>query len=196
MVMHVNLPNFITLVRFLLLPILIALIWPTPPLAMQAELAACLYGISSLLDILDGILARRMGQVTDWGKFFDPLVDKTVHLVLLIFLLDLPGFGVSPWVVALILCRELFVTFLRAVAATKGVVIAAETGGKIKTFLAATGMFALLWHYPVRSCLGDACFVLDMHSLGRGLTMLSLGFSLYSGWHYLKHYLSGLSSTD
>jgi CDP-diacylglycerol---glycerol-3-phosphate 3-phosphatidyltransferase len=189
-----NLPNAITLARLGLLPFIVALIWPGIETRETCVWAAGLYAVGGVLDMVDGILARRRNQVTVLGKFLDPLADKLFYLVTLIALLQLQGPRVPPWLVMIFLARELAITGLRGIAATEGVVIAAGEGGKMKTTLATVGMIGLLIHYPYLVNFGPFATMIDMHRTGLWVTYISAGFAVSSAIEYFagfSHALKG-----
>lgn len=106
----------------------LALLWPFPH---HYLIALALFGIASYTDHLDGKLARKYHQITDFGKFMDPLADKILVISALVCFVSLGLCDV--WLVLLIIAREFMVTSIRLVAAGKGTVIAANNWGKIKT---------------------------------------------------------------
>lgn len=135
--------NIVTLVRICLVPLfVVVLVSPWPEWLsihdivnnhIKALIAAVVFIVISCTDWLDGYLARSRGEVTDFGKFIDPLADKILVAAALIALVEL---GVIPsWPVLIILTREFIVSGIRMVAASKGVVIAASWYGKAKTVL-------------------------------------------------------------
>ena len=139
--------NKITLVRIALIPFFV---W----FAMQGDpvsdtIALVLFCVASVTDFLDGYVARHYNQVTDFGKFVDPLADKL--LVMSALVAFIPVAGVPVWVVVIILAREFMVTSLRLIAAGKGVVIAADKWGKIKTISQMIWLnytLLMLWLFP------------------------------------------------
>ena len=141
-----NLPNYLTLARILLVPLLVVI--------LLTSFAENLFGISgyalaigiflaaSLTDILDGHLARKRNQVSNFGKLLDPIADKLLVSAALIVLVEK---HLAPaWVVVVILGREFIVTGLRSVAAADGIVIQAQTSGKIKMWAQCVAIVALL----------------------------------------------------
>jgi CDP-diacylglycerol--glycerol-3-phosphate 3-phosphatidyltransferase len=127
--LNLNLPNTITLIRIAMIPlIMLVLLLPIPG---KYIIAAVLFVGASATDGLDGHIARSRNLVTTLGKFLDPLADKLLILATLICLLALGKAGAVA--IIIILTRELMVTGLRAIAADKGVVIAASYFGKFKT---------------------------------------------------------------
>lgn len=124
-----NLPNKITISRILLVPIfMIVLFLPIPYASL---IAALIFVIAAATDGIDGHIARSTNQVTNFGKFLDPLADKllvTSALIALVGQLKLPS-----WVAIIIIAREFIVTGLRLIAVNEGKVIAAGMSGKIKT---------------------------------------------------------------
>lgn len=134
--------------RFVLVPLVVVALLLETGGGGWRWVAAGIFVLAALTDRLDGWLARRLGQVTDWGKLVDPIADKALvgtALVMLSALGDLPW-----WVAVLILVRELGVTALRF-AVLRYTVIAASPGGKAKTVLQTIGisLFLLpLWSLP------------------------------------------------
>lgn len=123
-----NLPNAITLSRFVLALVLFALIsfdgyWRT---------AAIVFVIAAMTDFLDGYLARKYGQVTVLGRILDPFVDKIIICGSFIFLMAWPKSGVTAWVTFAIIAREMFITQLRAFMEQRGTDFSAKWSGKIK----------------------------------------------------------------
>lgn len=131
--------NKITLIRIAMIPFFIYFAMQSTEDGMIAALA--LFCIASFTDFLDGYVARKYNQVTDFGKFVDPLADKLlVTAALLIFIEK----GVFPaWMVFIILAREFIITSLRNVAAAKGRVLAATWTGKVKTCVQIAGIILI-----------------------------------------------------
>jgi CDP-diacylglycerol--glycerol-3-phosphate 3-phosphatidyltransferase len=135
-----NLPNVLTVLRILLVPVLVvALLGNTPA---GDVLAAVVFALASLTDFADGYLARTRGSVTTFGKLMDPLADK---LLIIAALLSLVSLGRLPaWVAMVIIARELAVTVLRLGATQAGVVMAASMFGKVKTCLQIAAILAVI----------------------------------------------------
>ena len=124
-----NLPNKLSILRVLLIPVMVLLMYLPGPICVL--LSTAVFGIAAFTDFLDGYIARRDNIVTDFGKFIDPVADKLLNLSAMITLIhcgQMPAF-----VVIIILARELAVDGLRMVAVGQGRVIAAGMLGKIKT---------------------------------------------------------------
>ena len=179
----VNLPNLLTMARVAVIPLFVWLLdKPTPE---RGFWACIVFTGAAVTDVLDGYLARKLGVVSVLGKFLDPLADKLIVMAALIWLV--PMGRIAPWVVVLLLAREISVTGLRSVAATEGVVISAGNEGKIKTALQMIGIVALVLGYPYHlAYLGIDLGMVDMVHLGRLLVYLSLGFSFFSAAQYLR----------
>jgi len=126
----VNLANKITITRILLIPIFLICI-TIRHIPYGTTIATVIFIIAALTDSLDGYIARSRKQVTNLGKFMDPLADKLLVTTALIVLV---GFKMIPgWITIIIISRELAVTGLRAIAAAEGRIIAASNWGKAKT---------------------------------------------------------------
>jgi CDP-diacylglycerol--glycerol-3-phosphate 3-phosphatidyltransferase len=139
-VFPLNLPNALTLLRILAVPVVVvALLGETPN---GDELAAAVFALAALTDGLDGYFARSRDAVTTFGKLMDPLADKLLIVAALISLVSLDR--LQAWVAMVIIAREIAVTGLRAIAAERGVVIAASWMGKVKTVLQIAAVIALI----------------------------------------------------
>ena len=170
-----NLPNSITLLRILLIPVFI-LAYAGPSL-QPSILAAAIFILASLTDLLDGFLARRWGQITTLGKFLDPIADKFLVIAALILLVDFHR--VPAWIVIIIIGRELAVTGLRAIASSAGIVIAADEAGKYKMVIQTISIIFLILS-DVR--LGS----LDFHAIGLGLLWIAMLLAVVSGVQYFN----------
>ncbi len=124
-----NWPNRLSIIRVLCIPVIVLLLYAAP--AWCAWAAVAVFAFASFTDFLDGHLARKNQQITDFGKFIDPVADKLLVLSTMIMLMHLNLF--PAWLLILILARELSVDGLRLVAMTRQKVIAAGPLGKIKT---------------------------------------------------------------
>jgi CDP-diacylglycerol--glycerol-3-phosphate 3-phosphatidyltransferase len=142
----VNLPNYLTLLRILIVPLLVVVL-----LTEVAEsylgisgyaIAIAVFLIASFTDILDGHIARRRNQVSNFGKLLDPIADKLLISAALIVLVEK---HLAPaWAVVVIVGREFVVTGLRSYAAAEGIVIQARNLGKIKMWTQCVAIVALL----------------------------------------------------
>ena len=125
-----NLPNKLTMLRIILIPVFLVLVL-VDRIPMHYLWSLIVFLAACITDTLDGNIARKRNLVTDFGKLMDPLADKL--LVMSALVAFIPVAGVPVWVVVVILGREFMVTSLRLIAAGKGVVIAADKWGKVKT---------------------------------------------------------------
>ncbi|MCL2123166.1 MAG: CDP-diacylglycerol--glycerol-3-phosphate 3-phosphatidyltransferase [Desulfovibrionaceae bacterium] len=171
-----NLPNCLTLMRIFAAPLVVVLLYHEGPLTCFG--AALLFAAASITDLLDGHIARRDNLVTNFGKFLDPLADKVLICSVLIMLTCLNW--VSAWITIIIVCRELLVTGLRAMAADEGIVIAADKFGKWKTTLQVIAVIPLTIHYPVMG--------INVHILGELLLYIALALTMLSGVKYIHSY--------
>ena len=158
-----NTPNKITLSRLLLLPIII-FFYLADFIPYGRLVATIVFIIACLTDFIDGYLARKYNQVTDLGKFFT-IADKVLIMTGLILIIAAPVTGSAPIVfptylgvicVIIILARELIVSALRQIAASKGIVLAADMGGKVK---------ATVQYISVSLYMFYAFFITDIHPL-------------------------------
>ncbi|MBQ9263898.1 MAG: CDP-diacylglycerol--glycerol-3-phosphate 3-phosphatidyltransferase [Clostridia bacterium] len=159
-----NLPNKLTLLRVILIPVCL-LLWALG----QPVLAAVVFALAAATDFLDGYIARKNNIITTFGKFADPVADKILVLTAMIFLC---ADGVLPaWAVCIVAARELMVDGLRLVAVGKGNVIAAGWLGKIKTNL----QFA---------CILCGMLLPQGHGVVAVLTVLMAAMTVWSGVNY------------
>lgn len=133
-----NLANKLTMLRIFLVPVFLVFI-TVKEISYGSIIATVVFIIASLTDQLDGHIARSRNQITNFGKFMDPLADKLLVTAALVALVELKL--VAGWAVVVILAREFAVSGLRTLAASDGIVIAASWWGKIKT---VTQMIAIL----------------------------------------------------
>jgi CDP-diacylglycerol--glycerol-3-phosphate 3-phosphatidyltransferase len=139
-VVPLNVPNVLTILRILLVPVVVvALLDETPNGDL---LAAIVFAFASATDWVDGRLARSSGNVTTFGKLMDPIADKLLVIAALVSLVSLDR--LAAWVAMVIIARELAVTMSRVAAGAAGVVIAAKRWGKIKTCLQVAMIFLLI----------------------------------------------------
>ena len=135
-----NLPNKLTVSRLILTAIFLLAMFVEFPFHITAALV--LFVAASLTDLFDGIIARRRNLVTDFGKLMDPLADKVLICSAFIAFIELEW--MPAWMVIVIVARELAITGLRLLAASKNIVLAAERQGKNKTISQITAAIALL----------------------------------------------------
>lgn len=164
MTADVNLPNAITTLRVLLAPVVTVLLFETGPVARLAAFGVFL--VAALSDLVDGALARRREEVTDFGKLVDPLADKLLLVATLIpfFLLTarepnlggLPVFGgIDLWVLLVFFGREIVITWLRTGAARRGIVVPANTLGKRKAFAQSVFIGAMILWIAYRTAAAE-----------------------------------------
>jgi CDP-diacylglycerol--glycerol-3-phosphate 3-phosphatidyltransferase len=176
-----NLPNTLTLIRVLLIPVFIFFLsFHTPPPQSWALAAAGIFLIASITDWLDGYIARRTGQITKFGKLFDPIADKLLTssaLILLVALNELPA-----WIAIVIIGREYAVTGLRAAASSEGYVIPAFDGGKAKMFFQIVAIIALLIDIGYKSAW------LDSYLIGTVAIWIAMILAVVSGAQYFLNF--------
>ncbi|MDC0719316.1 CDP-diacylglycerol--glycerol-3-phosphate 3-phosphatidyltransferase [Nannocystis bainbridge] len=185
-----NLPNMITIGRVFLIPPVLMLIDKTDP--WRCVLASLLFTVASLLDLIDGWLARRAGLVTVFGKFVDPLADKIMVSAVLIYLVM--DDRAPAWLVVLLLTREFYINGLRSLASSENIIIAASAGGKAKTAFQLTGISFLLMHFRYR--LPGVEEALDFHRIGLVLLGLSVFVSIKSAVDYTFGFREALAQKN
>jgi len=182
-----NIPNIITMVRIAAIPLLCVLL--LSPEREAGFWAAALFAAASVTDWLDGYLARRMGIVTVFGKFLDPIADKLIVMSALIMIL--PFGRVPAWMVLVILGREMIITGLRGIASTEGIVIPASNLGKFKTIFQLVAIIGLLLHYDYRwfFSIDHPLLVVNMHNVGMFYLWIATVITIWSGFDYLHKFV-------
>lgn len=172
---------------------------PTFRFPTATVVALVLFCVASFTDFLDGYVARKYNQVTDFGKFVDPLADKLLVSSALILFAEQGAF--AGWMVCVILARELIITSLRVVAANKGRVLAATWTGKVKTCVQIGGIIVIYLYYillpnvdfgSVPLWLMPPQFAQQLADAAPAVTLIGVvGWvvtlvTIYSGWDYLR----------
>lgn len=190
-----NVPNTLSLVRALLVPVFVATLLFMRNIPIWCCIVPTIvYILTGLTDMLDGKIARKYNLVTDFGKFIDPLADKFMvigsAIAILVWMMlrgEVTLALVFVWVVLVILLRELGVTSLRLVVAGKsGIVVAASMLGKIKTVSQMAGTVIILMEPMIP-------YFQDNHILSYASMGIMAFTTLFSGLDYLKAYMPHLS---
>ncbi len=178
-----NLANKITLLRILMAPLVVVLLYFQGP--TLCILAALVFIFAAITDWIDGYIARHAGMVTSMGKFLDPLADKVLICSVLIMFVELNW--APAWVVIVIVCRELVVTGLRAMAIDEGIVLAADRFGKAKTVLQIAAIIPITLHYPI--------FGVELWPAGEVLLYASMVVAVFSGVNYCRYFYRHAADT-
>ncbi len=149
--MPMNTANKLTILRVIMIPAFLLVLYLDVPFANYWALA--IFAAASITDTLDGYIARHYDQITDFGKFMDPLADKCLVFAAMLWFVEV---GQMPaWALLIVAVREFGVSGLRMVAADKGRVIAAGWSGKVKT--AATMVCVILMLLPLPGVVDQIC---------------------------------------
>ena len=171
-----NTANKLTLARVVMIPAFMLVLYLGIPGANYWALA--IFALASVTDWLDGYVARKYNQVTDFGKFMDPLADKCLVTAAMLWFVEV---GQMPaWALLLVIVREFAISGLRMNAATTGRVIAAGWSGKVKT--AATMVCIILMLLPIPAVVNTLCVAVIV------LT------TIYSGVEYVMKNLDVISN--
>ena len=159
-----NLPNKLTLLRIILIPVfMVVLYWNFPG---ATWVALVIFIAASLTDMLDGKIARKYNLVTDFGKFADPLADKMLVTAAMLWFVE--NGQMPAWALLIVICREFAVSGLRMIASDKGRVIAAGWSGKVKT--ASTMVCIVVMFLPIPAILNTICgWVITLTTLYSGV---------------------------
>ena len=185
-----NLPNMLTLGRIAVIPLFVYLTYEGDP--WSSVMAASLFTLAAVTDVIDGFLARRWNQITVTGKLLDPLADKLIVAAALVMMVRLGR--IHAWVVIVLLSREFIVTGLRQVAASEGLVIAAGQEGKWKTALQLTGIVCLCIHYTHPVFFLVAWHPVNFNFVGKVFVYTSTAFSVWSAGKYFQAFLDRLGN--
>ena len=184
-----TLPNKLTLFRIALVPVIVAVLLIDFP--HHFLVAGLIFGIASLTDMLDGKIARKHNLITDFGKFADPLADKILVISVLCCFVQM---GLCDCVALIILLlREFSVTSIRLIAASKGMVVAANMWGKVKTVTQIIAIcFVFLMQYAleiVKMVSSNAALYTTLskgfYIAGEALIWVSVAAAIVSGVKYI-----------
>ena len=187
--MKMNLPNKLTILRIILVPIMVIMPYLNIPNALIV--ADVIFIIASITDKLDGQIARKNNQITVFGKFLDPIADKILVLAAMVMLVEarqIPG-----WIPIIILFREFVVSGFRLVASQNGgEVIAASKWGKIKTVTQMIAIImAFLDKYPfgyfIKGLGNMNWFEIGYNALTTIMMAVCVVATIFSGYEYLKN---------
>lgn len=173
-----NIANKITLLRLTAIPIFLVLIYVNAP--WSNVIATVVFSLAAVSDFIDGYLARKYNLITDFGRVMDPVADKilvSAALIALVALGRMPG-----WIAIVMLARDFTVGAVRDLSSSKGVIIPAGLWGKLKTTfqMIAVGMLTF----------NETFLAINFRVLGTITVYIAMILSLYSGFVYIKDYLS------
>lgn len=190
-----NLPNKITLTRIFMIPIFVVLFF-LDEIPFNYGFAAILFALAACTDFIDGYIARSRNLVTNLGKFLDPIADKVLVSTAMILILTmqgslfvkLPNAAIALYIamaicICIIMARELIISAFRQIAATNGIVLAAEKLGKYKTAFQDVSIFALIFS---ASIAGDAGKYIAI--VGFALFAVATILTAWSGITYVTKY--------
>lgn len=177
-----NLPNVLTMIRLILVPVFVVLMVTSAPVARWIALFVFIVG--ALTDWYDGKIARARGLITDWGKIWDPIADKLLTLGAFVMLSIV---GLIPWWFTIIVAiRELGITWMRKIMLKKGIVIAANSGGKAKTMSQMILIVFLLFPWDLVLAHPNAVFDLTPLAILRWVLIAFAFFlTVWSGLQYV-----------
>ena len=175
-----NLPNKLTTLRVILIPFFVfSLLYRGGEEVLFRYVAAAIFIVASLTDLLDGKIARKYGLVTNFGKFMDPLADKLLVCSALICLTELKQ--LPAWMVIVIISREFIISGFRLVASDNGIVIAASYWGKFKTTFQMIAVILLIFNIPALAVVTQICVWIAL-----ALTVISLVDYLVRNWRVIS----------
>ena len=186
--MKLNVPNLLTIARIIITPIFLAVIL-MDTLPHKFLIACVIFSIASITDAIDGHLARKNNQITNFGKFLDPIADKILTTAALLAFMSMGLCNI--WIVMLILTREFAIASVRMIAAAGGVVIPANVWGKIKTMSQMVFTILIMLLGEVWEILANTNEVLfnklpDLSLVSNGLLWITAILTVVSGWIYLN----------
>lgn len=176
-----NLPNKLTILRVILIPVFVLLMLIDQDSFTCRVLAEVVFVVASITDLLDGKIARKYNLVTNFGKFMDPLADKLLTCSAFICLIETKQ--ISSWIVIVIIAREFIISGFRLVASDNGVVIAANMWGKVKTVFQMASIIVLIinFDFPLWQLLGNILVYIALI-----LTIVSLVIYIKDNMNVLK----------
>ena len=176
-----NLPNYLTMVRILAIPVVVWLLVQDSPLTNL--IAVTLFLLAALTDMLDGYLARRMGLDSALGKLLDPLADKILVSTVMIALVPLGR--MEAWIPMVVIGREFTISGLRSMAAAEGLIIAARQLGKEKTAYQMIGLAFLMAGGSAPFGWWDGAPIYSVDQVGYALILISVAYAVISAVEYM-----------
>lgn len=188
-----NLPNKITLTRIFMIPVFVLLFFLNGVLPYAYAIAAVLFALAACTDFIDGHIARKYKLVTNLGKFLDPIADKVLVSTAMLLILtmkehlfeDILGAGDGLYIavavcICIIMARELIISAFRQIAATRGLVMAADKLGKYKTTFQDISIFAIIFAGSFPETVGAV-----IAYIGLGLFAVATVLTVWSGISYV-----------
>lgn len=185
---YLNLPNYLTFGRILLIPLVLVFIGMVEPAKGDAVnlkygiIAALIFILAGVSDVVDGYYARKYKINSVFGKYFDPLADKL--MVLAVMIMVIPLGRLPAWMVIVFLAREISITALRGIAGSENIELPADYWGKKKTATQTVGLIGILVYYPI---LG-----FNVYQSGYLLIWLSLIITIGSGINYVMQFIRAI----
>jgi len=173
-----NLANILTLLRIAAIPVVVICFYS--PLEYARPIAAVLFGLAAITDLIDGWVARRFGQTSRFGEFLDPVADKLMVAIVLVMLVQAQSSWFEDVIAMIIIGREITISALREWMATIGerANVKVDITGKIKTTLQMFGIAFMVFKVPI---LG-----IDIYALGFVLLVLAAVMTIWSMMVYLR----------
>lgn len=187
-----NAPNILTMIRLALTPVVVVLFLVNIPNGIGVFVSLGIYILACLTDFLDGYLARKYNQITDFGKFMDQIADKAITTSAMILVLLATKNVTATWlavvIVLIVVLRDTVISGIRMVSATHNIVISADIFGKVKSFFLDVASMVLMLYVGLSACLTGGenakigampidyirCFGLALMIIGTLLAVVSL----------------------
>ena len=176
--LKLNLANILTLLRIASIPVVVICFYS--PLDYARPIAAVLFGLAAITDMIDGWVARRFGQMSRFGEFLDPVADKLMVAIVLVMLVQAQSSWFEDVIAMIIIGREITISALREWMATIGerANVKVDITGKIKTTLQMFGIAFMVWKVPL--------FGIPVYTIGFVLLVLAAVMTIWSMVVYLR----------
>jgi CDP-diacylglycerol--glycerol-3-phosphate 3-phosphatidyltransferase len=183
-----NLATILTLFRIAAIPVVVILFYA--PVDDARPIAAVVFGIAAITDLIDGWIARRFNQMSRFGEFLDPVADKLMVVIVLVMLVQAQSSLWEDVIAMIIIGREITVSALREWMATIGerATVKVQFSGKLKTTFQMFGIGFMVWQKPI--------FGIDIYHVGYILLILAAILTIYSMFAYLKAAWPSMRSAD
>ena len=204
-----NLPNKITLTRIFMIPVFVAVFFLDGVLPYNYMIAAIIFAVAACTDFIDGHIARSRGLVTNLGKFLDPIADKVLVSTAMLLMLAMKEqlviylgyklYVVTAVCVCIIMAREFIISAFRQIAATRGLVMAADKLGKYKTTFQDVSIFVMIFSADIQSLWfknTDVSWGAGFMMFGFALFIVATILTVWSGISYVVKNKEVLKDTD